>query len=611
VLAIGLCALVAAGCATRSRRSAGPDEQPFDRVYAASFDSAATRVVRSRALPSRAFRRARQYVVMKKAAALPRVGADSAHYHPLVRRWLDDSTHAPPRAELILMFRSPVDPPRFPAPLADSLVGSPEWVLQRQYADSIVAWVRGQRADEYAADSVALLSRGVITLDRAWLVHSMLVDAPVRRPVLRAIVDTLGAVYVQPRYARERPPRGNGYDGDDPIVAREQIDSDPYVPFAPQYGRVALLDAGVNGAHELLAGKVATTYDCVTADCAEAEVADPCGGHGTAASALLSGDVGDERFAGVTDASLDVYAVYKFDGDCSVGPLLDTWAAGRAIAHATAQSTAIIVAEVDGVIDPSWGYDADDWNHLASAADEAVEDGALVIAAAGNQGEGHIASPAVARRVLAAGAYHVVTGNRHADEGTGPTEDGRFKPDVSGPTNTETAENDGGYETFGATSGATPYVGGGAALLRNWLVQATGGPTSNLDPGQVVAQIILSGRSPSTRASGSTSDAFDALEGAGRIELPTGGYGWFGKTSIDATGDITEIEISITADLYTRIEAALWWPETPLSAYEVPPGSDTHNDIDLQLEDPEGNVTESRVAAGVFERATAEASDGR
>src|SRR5262249_19083998 len=152
-------------------------------------------------------------------------------------------------------------------------------------------------------------------------------------------------------------------------------------------------------------------------------------------------------------------------------------------------------------------------------------------------------SPAVARRVIASGGYHVVTGSQYSGGGTGPTQDQRYKPELSGPENTETAAGTGkdAYTTFGATSGATPYVAGGAVLLRNWLVQAAGGVESNIDPGQVCAQIILSGQSPSAPPSGSTVDAFDDALGAGKMVLPTNGYCGFGKVSIDATGTVVDI----------------------------------------------------------------------
>jgi hypothetical protein len=606
LLALVTFALTVHGCSRRpTHQVAAPGEQAFDRVFVASFDSTAWSGARSYTLPAKAYRRAPQKV-MAKSLAHPAAGHDSAHFHSVVRHWLADSASAPPRAQLILVFRDSVEAPRFPAALADTLIGSPVWMLQRHVADSLVAATQGRRAARYAADSLALAARGVFTLDRAWLIQSMLVDAPISRSVLRAIVDTIGAVYVQPRYAGEHPP-DNGFDGDDPIVARDQIDSDPYVPFAPQYGRIALLDTGVRKTHQFLAERIATTYDCLTGDCVEADTS----------AALLSGTESvsrtTSRFAGVTDARLDVYGVYKADDACATGAQMDTWAAEEAIAHAAAQSIPIIVAELDGEIAPDWGYDEEDWNALAHSADEAFEKGSLVVAAAGDQGVGDIASPAVARRVLAAGGYHVVTASRYSGGGTGPTKDGRYKPEVSGPTNTETAGNrsDSDFHTFGATSGATPYVAGGAALVRNWLVQAAGGTESNIDPGQVCAQIILSGQSPSSPPTGSSVDVFDTKEGAGKAILPTNGFGCFGKVSIDATGTVVEIEIAIAPNTVARLEAALWWPETPLSEYSVPPATDTHNDIDLEIVDPSGNVaTDSRVAAGVFERATATPPSG-
>ncbi len=619
--------LASFGCGKRPRRGiAGPGEQPFDVVYIAHFDSANWPQAGTDTVPAPSYRRFPRVVVSKPPLAM-QVGADSAHFQKDIREWLADSTHAPDKAELILSFRDSVDTPRFPTALIGSAIGSPDWLLQRHVADSVVSSMRGRRAARYVADSLFLAVRGVAVVDKAWLVQALLVEAPITRSMMRALVDSLGAIYVQPRYAGERPPQDNTTDGDDPFVARDQIDSDPYVPFAPQYGRVALLDAGVLDV-SLLQGRVMTTYDCLGADCIEAAIPEPCGGHGTQAASLLTGkralDTGEQgprsRFDGVTEAELVIYRVYG--EDCEVGlPLLDTWAAGRAIAHATAQSIPIIVAEIDGEISPSWGYDEDDWNHMAIKSDESFEDGSLVIAAAGNQGSdgysspegGKIASPAVARRVIAAGGYHVVTTTRYKNGGTGPTQDHRTKPEVGGPTNTETAGAT-GYTTFGATSGALPYVGGGAVLLRNWLIQASGGDDSDLDPGQVAAQIILAGQRPATRrtdSAGSVFYEFEKLHGAGMAVLPTGGYCHFSKASIDATGTVLERPFVIHPNESARLEAALWWPEVPLSEYNVEPTESQHNDIDLQIVAPDGTVAaESRVGPGVFERATAKPATG-
>ena len=69
------------------------------------------------------------------------------------------------------------------------------------------------------------------------------------------------------------------------------------------------------------------------------------------------------------------------------------------------------------------------------------ETGAAVIAANGNfgPGAGTVRSPAIAHRVIGVGAVDVNTRLTMDYQSRGPTPDGRIKPDIQAPTNTETA----------------------------------------------------------------------------------------------------------------------------------------------------------------------------
>ena len=62
---------------------------------------------------------------------------------------------------------------------------------------------------------------------------------------------------------------------------------------------------------------------------------------------------------------------------------------------------------------------------------------------------------------LVVGATHYETDEIKSYSSNGPTDDGRMKPDVTGPTDVSTS----GYSTFGGTSASTPHVAGAAALL--------------------------------------------------------------------------------------------------------------------------------------------------
>ena len=186
----------------------------------------------------------------------------------------------------------------------------------------------------------------------------------------------------------------------------------------------------------------------------------------------------------------------------------------------------------------------------------------------------------MAHKAIGVGAVDVQT-LATVSQINGPAADGRTKPDIQAPTNTETASNanDTALQTFTGTSGATPYASGAAALLRNW----ARGTNFDIDPGQVYAQLILSGQTP----------FFNNTNGAGLLNLPVNGVAFFGKTTVGNGGTIN-IPLNIGAG-NNRFDGALWWPET---------AAQSHNDVDLSLIDPSGVTRASSMSvSSVFERA--------
>jgi subtilisin family serine protease len=81
--------------------------------------------------------------------------------------------------------------------------------------------------------------------------------------------------------------------------------------------------------------------------------------------------------------------------------------------------------------------------------------------------EGSLGVPATARSALAVAAWDVTKEQIAPDSSRGPTDDGRMKPEVSGPTHVATAAYDRMYRdgAFEGTSAAVPHVSGFAALL--------------------------------------------------------------------------------------------------------------------------------------------------
>ncbi len=82
-----------------------------------------------------------------------------------------------------------------------------------------------------------------------------------------------------------------------------------------------------------------------------------------------------------------------------------------------------------------------------------------------NTGSSSLSSPGDAKGAFTIGAADVKTGEITSYSSQGPTDDGRKKPEFSGPTNVSSqAYMLAGRRTFGGTSAATPHAAGVAAL---------------------------------------------------------------------------------------------------------------------------------------------------
>ncbi|MCI0603808.1 S8 family serine peptidase [bacterium] len=258
------------------------------------------------------------------------------------------------------------------------------------------------------------------------------------------------------------------------------------------------------------------------------------------------------------------------------------------------------------------------WRYLFTLY-AAIGPGNCAVSTACNVTEGFpnpesVRSPANAHKVIGVGAVNLQTGVTPDYQGFGPTNDGRYKPDIQAPTDTETACEEGiilpddvvcsdpGTDfslrnRFGGTSGAAPYAAGAGALLRNWLRKF-----NTFDPGQTYSLLILSG---------TEIEPFEERIGAGAIELPTCGFADWGKVTMEPViitdppepGDpvpVAEVDIPIQVGQNNlRLDAALWWPTEPFQAT---------TDIDLHLIDPFGvERAKSNSIRGVFERTRAKA----
>lgn len=562
---------------------AGGAADPVNRAYRVILDDARPASPTSFAIPADAFSSAPS----EKAAAAATTQPDKIG--PLVREWM--ATRRPDdRERLVVNFADDVEIPRFPEPVAGEPRDSEANLDARRRAEELVAGIKQRRADSYAGLSRELeATYGARVLGTYWLIKGALIDMPLGR--VGDLARRSDVLFVAPKRTNDPAPDSN--PDNDVVDGRKRIASDPYV--VSGYGGitlltgVGLLDTGVRFSHDLLNLQSSYEGDCVNGgdDCLTGtlKLGDECD-HGTSSAAIIVGDqtMGNEYRGVAPKGYLDSWRVYPGPPDKEGVCYLDTDAAVLAFQVAVKNLNRVIVAEMQA--QESYA------GPISWVANKAFDAGAVVVAANGNKGPGAgtARAPAIANKVIGVGGYHVDTLAQYANQSRGPTSDLRIKPDVQAPTYSETASSasDSALQVFGGTSGSTPYAGGAAVVMRNWMVQ-----TLHLyDPGQVYAQLILSGQHPYP---------FDNTEGAGRMRLPTKGVILLGKVAVK-----DQQQVDVTFDLSgtafdaenARLDAALWWPEFG--------NQFKHSEIHVRLLDPKGTVRASSAEQySVFQRAQA------
>lgn len=506
--------------------------------------------------------------------------------HPLIKRWLD-KMEADARIDVILTFQDLYQIRRFPDLIDDQPRSSPYNKRVMASCSKLVEKIRSERKGTQEKLVSLLKEYDVRINEHFWITNA--VSATTTLKGIKELVKLDELIYIEPVQTEDKPPQ-NANPNDDALDGRTRIMSDPYFNLGQTLGFIGLLDTGVEPDHDLFNNPdhVDFMYDCVNggSNCNDSSNAnfdpeDDCWNHGTSTAAIITGNNSHGNdFRGVSAITLDNLKVYP--NGCG---FLNTTAVLRAFQRAIEIGDRVIVAEMQG--------SGSHWSSISRAADNAFESGAVVIAANGNNGDNAstVNTPANAHKVMGIGNYDVQSGNQINSQSRGPSPDNRYKPDVRFPTNSETASSAGtaAFRVFSGTSGATPYGGAAAALIRNFMR----GNRGSVDPGKVYAFIINSGQNPYP---------FNNDIGAGDLEMPLNGYAWWGKVQI-SDGQTIEIPINVSQQNRNTFDAAIWWPEELVEWGGIMPLIDKHDDIDLRIIDPNGAIKDYSISVpSVFER---------
>jgi len=240
---------------------------------------------------------------------------------------------------------------------------------------------------------------------------------------------------------------------------------------------IGMLDNGYRWRwHEALSSlQVRGEYDFINRDSlTENEAGDPPGqdGHGTITFSALAGFKEGQLIGPAFNAS---YFLAKTEVNGSETQIEeDYWVEGMEWLESCGAS---VISASLGYLDwdDGTGYswedgDLDGQTAVTSrAASAGAKRGLVIVTAMGNEGStvGTIIAPADADTVISVGAVTFL-GQVAGFSSSGPTSDGRIKPDIVAPgVGVFSAERNGGYARSSGTSLATPLAAGAAALLRS------------------------------------------------------------------------------------------------------------------------------------------------
>lgn len=242
---------------------------------------------------------------------------------------------------------------------------------------------------------------------------------------------------------------------------------------------ICMLDSGFNNlSHQALDHlDIIATWDFVNGDpgVSDQEGQMGNGNHGTHTLSVIAGFEPGELIGPAYGAGFILGKTENTEWERHIEE--DHWIAGAEWADSLG---ADIISSSLGYRDQFTQGDIDySWQHLdgkstvvAEGANIAASRGILIVNSAGNEGlslppENTLVSPSDSPRVLAAGAVNAL-GDRVSFSSTGPTADGRIKPDVmarGSAVYSASPDDPGEYDLVDGTSFSCPLTAGVAALV--------------------------------------------------------------------------------------------------------------------------------------------------
>ncbi len=222
----------------------------------------------------------------------------------------------------------------------------------------------------------------------------------------------------------------------------------------------------------------------------------PVNDHGTHVAGILAGNWPEQGLVGICP-DLQLYDMRVLDDD-GTGDEVDIIAALRLVRLINEEAGRLVIHGVNLSLSIRHRVRnfACGWTPVCRAAQDLVDSGVVVVAAAGNTGFSEaddrfeslgagfnlvsITDPGNAEKVITVGGTDRIEPYTYGTSyfsARGPTADGRLKPDLLAPSQSIAAPVPGGAEqTYDGTSQAAPHVSGVAALLLARYPELRGNP---------------------------------------------------------------------------------------------------------------------------------------